>query len=416
MLEPRTDNVSTIRRYEGLNPLNRVHSVSKFLFSQQLIRHLDMSFNRLTTLPNALVEFTLLETLDLSHNHIETIVNDIRFPVKLRTLSLAHNKISNWMNINPNTLLRSAINLHTLDLAGNPLKSFSTNDERLLLVSGSLKLLDLSDCQISKVGGPLVLSGMVKLEHLSLSNNPITTIPDLIATDLISLDLSRCQIGSLRSSVFINMPELTSVNLSYNPRLSLISDEDGDGAYVASESIRYIDLSQCNLNDVELDGMPNITTAILRNNMIRQVQRTTFEKNTEIQNIDLSYNSITFVSTVAFSHLRRLKIVDLSFNMIREIEPYTFVDNQQLMTVNLSRNYIARLKRFVSQSIAYLNMSWCEITSIDRNALEGLPDLVELDLSNNLFAQLGHLESKLLHTLDLSQCRYVTDGASMMNN
>lgn len=356
------------------------------------------------SLPHNLDQFTLLETLDLSHNRIEAIANDIRFPVNLRTLSLANNNISNWLFIHPNTLLRSAIHLHTLNLAGNPLKSFSTNDERLLLVSSSLRWLDVSECQIMKVGGPLVLSGMVNLEHLSLSGNPIAGIPDLFAAKLYSLDLSRCQITSLRRTVFSHMPELTTVDLSQNARLSL---SQSNGEFVESETIRYIDVSRCNLNAVELNGMPNVTTVILRNNLIHQLTHKTFENSSQIENLELSYNSINYVSTVAFRGLKRLKNIDLSFNMIREIEPYTFADNPALTTINLSRNYIVRLHQIYSQSIAYLNMSWCEITTIDGNALGGMPDLVELDLSNNLFNELGNgrLESKLLQTLDLSRCR-----------
>lgn len=371
---------------------------------QQLIRQLDVSYNQLKSLPNNLDEFTLLETLDLSHNNIESIAINIRFPVNLRTLSLANNNISNWFHINPNTLLQSAINLHTLNLAGNPLNSFSTNDKHLLLVSSSLRWLDLTECQITKVGGPFILSGMVNLEHLSLSGNPIIGIPDIIAAKLYSLDLSRCFITSLQRTVFKHMPALNIVDLSENPQLSL---SQSNGEFVESTSIRYIDLSRCNLNTVELYGMPNVTTVILRNNMIRQVTFNTFKNNVQIEDLELSYNSINYVSTVAFRDLQQLKNIDLSYNMIREIEQYTFAENPRLTTINLSRNYIVRFQKIYSDSIGSLNMSWCEITTIDEDALDTMPELVELDLSNNLFSDLadGRLKSRLLHTLDLSRCR-----------
>lgn len=389
----------------------RVHTISHTCLSQlsltisfqQSIRHLDVSFNSLKSFPNGLEQFTLLETLDLSYNHIEAIASEIRFPVNLRTLSLASNKISNWLSIHPNTLLQSAINLHTLDLAGNALKSFSTKDEHLLLISDSLKWLDLSECKITKISGPLILSGLVNLEYLSLSGNPITGLPDIVAKKMFSLDLSRCQITDLRRTVFSHMPKLTDVNLSENHLLSLTSSD----GFVESESIRHINLSRCNVNAVELNGMPNVSTVILRNNLISQLTNETFQNNTRIENLDLSYNSINYVSTMAFRKLKRLKMIDLSFNMIREIEPFTFVDNNQLTTINLSRNYIERLRQIHSRSIGYLNVSWCEITAIDGNALDGMTELIELDLSNNLLSELGNgrLESKLLHVLDLSRCR-----------
>lgn len=370
---------------------------------QKNIRNLDVSFNVLDTIPTNLDQYTLLETLDLSYNQIATISTEIKFPISLRYLHLSYNNITNWLQINPNTILHSAINLHTLSLAGNPLKSFTGNDEHFLLTSNSLKLLDLSECQITKILGPLTLSGLVNLEHLLLSGNPIRTMPDLIADKLLSLDLSLCTITVLRRTVFSHMPLLTYVNLSGNHRLSLSYQPD---EYVESKSLRRIDLSHCNMDAIELKGFPNITTVILRNNLIGPLTFSSFENNTLIENLDLSHNAINYMSVVAFRTLKRLKNIDLSFNMLRHVEPEIFRDNSFLRTINLSHNYIERFRRIYSDSLTYLNMTWCEILSIDKDAFGGMPELVELDLSNNLLSELpDHLEAKQLQILDLSRCR-----------
>lgn len=344
-----------------------------------------------------------METLDLSHNQIESIPNDIKYPVNLRHLILSYNNISNWLNINPNNILQSAINLHTLNLAGNPLRSFSGNDERLLLISNSLQTLDLSNCQILKINGPLVLSGLLNLEHLILKENPLHTLPDLKANRLLSLDISACKLTTLRRTVFLHMPILTYVNLSQNHRLSLYHSND---EYVESLSLRRIDLSKCNMNSVELKGFPNLTTVILNGNLITQLNVETFENNILIENLDLSYNAINHISVMAFQLLKCLRNLDISFNMIRQIEADTFKDNQQLTSINLSRNYIERLRRIKSNSLTYLNMSWCEIVKIDDDAFNDLPELIEMDLSNNLFSEIpSQLNSRLLQILDLSRCR-----------
>lgn len=98
-----------------------------------------------------------LNILSLSSNRIQTIdENALTGCTNLRSLYLNHNNISNWVDINPNLLLQPAVHLEELSLAGNPLTSFTTVDQSYVLTSSSLKLLDLSDCKISKIVGPVL--------------------------------------------------------------------------------------------------------------------------------------------------------------------------------------------------------------------------------------------------------------------
>lgn len=354
-------------------------------------------------MPPNLDRFYSLETLDLSYNRIDTIPNDVLFPDNLRHLILSYNNISNWLSLNPNILLASAPTLESLNLAGNPLGAHNGIDDRLLLISDSLKTLDLSDCQMSKITGSLMLSRLENLEHLIIRSNPLYTIPDLQAFNLMTLDVSACKLAMLRRTVFSQMPMLTSVNFSENHRLTLIQRND---EYVESVSVRQIDLSMCNMNTVELNGFPNLTTANLSGNLITELTDDTFKNNILLESLDLSSNAISRISLMAFGWLDRLRNLDLSLNMIRKIEPDTFIGNSQLLSINLSRNFIDRFRRFTSQSITFLNMSRCEITQIDRDAIDNLSELIELDLSYNWFSELPlKLGSPFLQILDLSRCR-----------
>ena len=382
--------------------------IAKILFidistPQHLVISLDMSNNQLTDFPIELEKYSALETLDLSRNHIDSIPAGVQFPETLRFLHLAQNNISNWLNINPNTVLHSAVNLHTLNLAGNPLRSFSSLDERLILTSNSLKILDLSECKVAKITGEFVLRGLVNLEHLILARNPLHSISEIISEKLLSLDLSDCKLSFLHKTVFSQMPQLTYVNLNRNHRLSLSHTEN---EFVTSISLRRIDLSLCNMDAVELHGFPNLTTAILRGNLINQLAKETFQQNPLLENLDLSSNAITRIASGAFRQLQHLKNLDLSYNMIRKIERETFKENPHLTSINLSRNYIERINRIASSSLTYLNVSWCEILNIDLDAFNDLPEMIELDLSNNLFNQFpATLHSKTLQILNLSTCR-----------
>lgn len=362
-----------------------------------------MSFNNLGTFPPTVNRFHALEILDLSHNQIDYIPNDVIFPDNLRNLVLSYNNFSDWMNLNPNTFLESAPNLESLNLAGNPLGDFNGVDDRYLLISGSLKLLDLSNCQIGNIMGTLMFSGLENLEHLILRSNPIYTLPDLQVTNLITLDVSSCKLATLRRTVFSNMPMLTSINFTENHRLTLIQR---NGDYVESVSLRQIDLSMCNMNAVELKGFPNLTIANLSGNLITELTDDTFQNNVLLESLDLSSNSISRISLSAFKWLNRLRILDLSLNMIRQIEPETFARNSHLLSINLSRNFIDRFRRFTCKSLTYLNLSRCEITEIDNDAINDLPELIELDLSYNWFSELPlKFSSPFLQIFNLKRCR-----------
>lgn len=378
---------------------------------QRSVFHLDLSSNYFTQFPVELQNFSALESLDFSNNEITAIPETVALPPNLRHLYLANNNITNWMDINPSKLLVSAANLHTLSLAGNSLHSLTSNDERLLLISGSLKLLDLSDCNISKISGRLTISGLLTLEHLLLSGNPLRTLPQMKAEKLLSLDLSSCKITQLQRDVFQSMPILTYVNLSKNPRLSLQYDKD---EYVQSMSLRRIDLAMCNMDAVELNGFPNLTTALLKGNLIKQLTWDTFVNNDQLENIDLSFNAITHITSGAFRRMVHLKNVDFSYNMLRKIESDTFRENNYLTSINLSRNYIDRFRRIAAMSLTYLNMSWCEIMNIDLDAFNDMPELIALDLSHNLIRDFpSSLHSTTLQIMDLSNCRSAADMKSL---
>ncbi|GAB0096939.1 uncharacterized protein DMENIID0001_125240 [Sergentomyia squamirostris] len=371
-------------------------------FGDLEIATLDLSDNEFTEIPAGLIEFPELEALILSGNRISHLSGSSLSNLNnLKTLILARNNISNWVDINPNTLLQPSP-LLMLSLAQNPLTTFSGVDDSTVLISKTLKTLDLSDCKIVRMAGQM-LSGLPKLEHLNMAQNPLRNIVGITSDSLTTLNLINCRLGSLPIDVFANLPALIHLNLGRNNRLSLMAK---DGSQVTSESLKRIDLSYCNMGTIEIGGFPQLTTAVLRGNMIRQLPKDAFGKNQNLENLDLSLNAIGYVHPQTFRELSNLKHLDLSINMIPRIERDTFKNNNLLSTINLSRNYIGRFNRIQASSLRSLNMSWCEIVTIDPDALAGCPTITELDLSNNLISSISdNLNSESLQTLDLSMCR-----------
>lgn len=239
---------------------------------------------------------------------------------------------------------------------------------------------------------------MKNLGKINLHGNPIISLPNIISESLTSIDLSNTGIGHLRPNIFAHLPSLTYINLSKNHRLVL------EGVH--SVSVKRIDLSYCNMDAIEINGFPNLLTAILRGNMFRQLTRTSFKNNKLLENLDLSMNSINHIQVDTFQAIKHLKQLDLSFNMIGNIERDTFKDNEILTNINLSRNYLSHFSKIFAASLTSFNMSSCEILTIAPDALNGLPEIVDLDLSNNLITAIPDLlMSDTLQSLDLSLCR-----------
>lgn len=365
---------------------------------------LDLSNNHFTSIPPQLEKFEFLQYLDLSENRIQRLKsNSLKGLVTLGMLNLSKNNITSWTAINPRTLLEPAVSLRELSLAYNPLTSFTTNDENLLLVSNTLQLLDLSHCKITKVFGSQVLQGMRDLKFLILAGNQIRSISDLTSETLLTLDLANNRLTNLQPTMLVGMPALTSINLSKNHRISLQSKQ---GEFVSSISVRKIDLSYCNMDNIELDGFPALTNVNLRANMIRHLDVESFANSRVIESLDLSQNSINSINVNTFSKLKHLRSVNLSFNMIPKIERDTFKENELLTKLDLSRNYISRFNRITAPYLTLLNMTWCEIMTVDPDALTGFQELTTLDLSNNLIIDLPDtLSAEQLQTLDLSMNR-----------
>lgn len=364
---------------------------------------LDLSANHITVFPSELAQFSSLESLDLSNNEISTIPGDALANFQnLKTLTLNRNNISNWQDIHPNELLANA-GLTSLHLSGNPLTSFSSTDQSLVLVSDMLRYLDISDCRITKVNGVAVLAGLTKLESLDLSGNPLRYVSNMISSTLQWINLSNGQLSSLPGDFLASLTSLISLNLARNHRLSLARAHE---EYVSSESLTKIDLSYCNMDNVELLGFPQLKSAVLHGNLIKELTPSSFANNVHLQRLQLSSNTINQIHPESFSHLRQLRELDLSYNLISRVDREWFKANEMLTEINLSKNYIGRFSRIVSPSLVNLNMSRCEIATIDADALVGMPNLIELDLSQNLISSFpDQMVSDNLQLLDLRLCR-----------
>jgi Leucine-rich repeat (LRR) protein len=149
---------------------------------EPLLRTLDLSENRFTTLPNEIGSFILLKHLNVNQNRLTSLPETVGHLSKLESLSVCSNKLTSLP--------------HTLSNLSN------------------LKQVYASDNQITKF--PLMLCGLRHLDVLDLSRNKIAEVPtgvsDIHVTELI---LNQNQVSNLSEDI-ADCPRLKTLRLEEN--------------------------------------------------------------------------------------------------------------------------------------------------------------------------------------------------------
>lgn len=366
------------------------------------VQKLNISNNEISIFPENLYRFYNLVSLDLSKNRLSELPeNALQNLTALELLNLSKNYFESWLSLHPDEVLQPATNLKILDLSYNKFKTMGNLANQELLVSSSLETLILDHCEISSIHGRSPLARLIKLKVLKLNSNPLLRIQSLISSTLTILEVSKCALSTLNHNELMYLPSLIYLKMSNNYRLELSSTNN-----LLSDSLRYLDISYCNVLQANLQGFPNLRRALLNHNMIRYLKSNEFMNNTKLEYLDLSYNNIGSLKSDTFRGLTMIKYLDLSWNEIGNIPEDTLLEMSSLTQLKLSRNYLTELGHLRSLSLTVLDISSCEINSIGKASLEGLESLVDLDLSRNIISHIpDSLSSNTLKYLNLNYNR-----------
>ncbi|KAI8906408.1 hypothetical protein EDD86DRAFT_60596 [Gorgonomyces haynaldii] len=107
--------------------------------TMQQLRHLDLSNNAITYVPQSIGKLRLLRYLDLSLNMIETIPEQVGELIHLQFLDLSCNRIKRLVGV-----LEMLIHLERLFLQSNPLEEVDGISDLI-----ALQVLDISDTLLS---------------------------------------------------------------------------------------------------------------------------------------------------------------------------------------------------------------------------------------------------------------------------
>ena len=333
---------------------NHITAITDGFFSMPFLTILDVSDNRLRTLPwNALSELDYLESMFASSNELTSLRNKTIGGFKrLRMLEIMNNHI---VEIEDGFLAIPFLN--SVYMSGNRLKQLPWAD------LSKLQFIDASYNRITELGNKDT-KGFRYLTDLNVRSNHIAAI----------------------AGGFFSMPLLTTLDISDN-RLRTLS-------WRALSKLDYL----------EFIGASENKFTILRNNTIGGFKR--------LRSLDISANRISEIEE-GFFWMPSLRELYISNNPLGAMPWRSLSELEYLKHIYANNNNISVLENKRAggfKGLEWLDVSYNQISKIDEGLLS-IPSLIDLDISGNRlqrfpWAELRKLEK--LGTVDVSYNRLTT--------
>ncbi|XP_061112675.1 leucine-rich repeat neuronal protein 2-like [Conger conger] len=277
---------------------------------------------------------------------------------------------------------------HTLRLQSNLLSSL---DQSELQDLGNLTELDLSQNSFSST------------RHLRVDAIP----------SLLSLHLEENQLRQLPDSAFSGMPGLQELYLNHN-RLRDISP----GAFKGLGSLLRLHLNSNRLAAIDrrwFRDVPRLEVLMIGGNPVDVIQDLNFEPLGALRSLVLAGMGLRRLSERALEGLSSLESVSFYSNRLTKVPKEALRKVPGLKFLDLNKNPIQLVQRGDFRDMLHLkelglnNME--ELVSIEHSAVENLPELTKLEITNNprlsyihprAFLRLPSMESLMLNSNALS--------------
>ncbi|KAL1174387.1 hypothetical protein V6Z11_A04G008300 [Gossypium hirsutum] len=432
-LEGLVHNLTEVRHLflDGI----RMSSINPHVFTNlsSSLRSLSLAYCDLQgKFPMNIFDLPNLNLLNLGNNQ-NLSLDHLKFN---RSRNLEHLDLS-WMSFSTESI-DSVDNLQALkylDLSGNSfLQGLSVSITNL----SSLEQLKISYANICG-GLPDSMGNLVSLKFLDLSySNLLGPVPRSLGNllQLTDLDLSRNQLSGQIPRSLGNLLQLTHLDLSNNQLRNTSGSKSIHGHIKEFES-KSLELIALDHNKLQgplpssIFQLLNLTRLFLSsNNLSGVIEFSMFSNLSNLQFLDLSYNSLSLTSNSTFSvnhilpnltslllsscnlsefpqflkGLKSLEWLDLSYNRIEGKIPQWMqeVGIDSLRYLNISHNSLTEVEQFPWKNIAFLDLS----SNLIRGNLPILASTINIFLiSNNSFN--GEVSSLIcnasaLQILDLS--------------
>ena len=425
-----------------------ISTVSSTFFKHgEIVRNLDLSVNKLTTLKH-LSNFSNVLTLDLSHNDL-TVIESLDHFKHVLYIGLQVNRIR---TIESDAFVELQ-QLDVLDMSTNRIRNISAirdmpsltqivlSHNFIVTISGNafgnlpkLRTLDLRWNRLTlipEIHLPNLQSFLINYNfvhsNLSLNHNPFNvTLLNLEGNHITNINAKECSRieticdshNLIRSAQFpdsgLTFRVLTHHDLSYNFLQTLESFQN----FPELRSL-YLKRNFTTVwNERGLENMTSLSRLLLQSNQFRELAK--LPNLPSLEYLDLSYNHIFWISGDAlhcpnlrqlnlsnnnllvapsFSPLLVLKILDMSYNQVE------FVDSgilgktfDALEDLWLDGNRLRKMPQFPQNKILFFSMRFNNITAINSTELMSYISLTHLLLDGkDINERLPVFPSTLLH-------------------
>ncbi len=359
---------------------------------------------------SGITSLTYLESLELSNNSITDLtgISPLNY---LKTLDLSYNTLDG-VDISQ---LSTITTLKSLTISG----SSTVDDVAGLGTLTNLGYLDLSN-QILVDGDLSAMSTLVNLESLNLSGNSIMNTATQVATmagffpnltslnigyntgftngdeiltwlannrsGLTSLGMASCSITDTSVDILSSLINLTHLEIGNN---AFTYGAAFNGYLSSLSKLSELDISSSGITDISIfSSFSNLSQLNLSSNNVTSASIATLSSASNLQDLDLYFNSVSINSTdlnTALSPLSKLRRLNLGQN--------TFSDTANIMTVISGKTALEYL---------YLDNSTPSLSDV--SVLSALTNLKEMSLNTSgVTTGVNNLQSlKNAYNIDLA--------------
>ena len=211
-------------------------------------------------------------------------------------------------------------------------------------------------------------AGLSSLKELTITDNPLTVLPDEMFAGLRSLEtlwLFNNRLSSLPRAAFFELSELTELRLTNN-RLSSLEE----GMFIGLSTLQSLHLNGnrlTSLPDHVFAGMPVLEEMQLSRNQLRSVTRETFSGLPLLARLWLYENRLEAAGLPdgVFSDLTSLWFLDLDNNQLTDLSGAEFSGLTSLGNLDLSENLLTSLPEGVFSGMFRLFSLWLHGNPVD---------------------------------------------------
>uniref|UniRef100_A0A1A8IBI0 Leucine rich repeat neuronal 1 n=1 Tax=Nothobranchius kuhntae TaxID=321403 RepID=A0A1A8IBI0_NOTKU len=250
----------------------------------------------------------------------------------------------------------------------------------------NLTELDLSQNNFTTVGA-VGLRNMNHLTTLHLEENHITELPDHCLGNLSSLQelyINHNQISSISPRAFAGLSSLLRLHLNSN-RLHVIDSR----WFEETPNLEILMIGEnpvMGLLNMNFKPLGNLRSLVLAGMDLTDVPANAFVGLDNLESISFYDNKLVRIPQLALQKVPNLKFLDLNKNPVKKIQEGDFRNMLHLKELGIN--------------------SMMELVSVDRYALDNLPELTKLEATNNpklsyihrlAFRDMPSLESLMLN-------------------